>query len=568
VTFIQAGDPKRGLEYIDRAIAVEAVHPVPYFNRGAALRQLRRREAAVASYDKAIALKPDYAEAHLHRGDILRELKRPHAALASYERAIATGLANAEAHCSRGVVLEELGDLKAAMASYEQAIASRPDYALAYCNRANVLVKLNAWDAALDGYQRAIAIRPDYTDAFCGSGVVLKELRQMDAALSSYDQALVFSPDSAELHFNRANVLWELNRTDAALQSYDRALALKPDLSAALFNRSMVKLLAGDYESGWQDYECRWGVGSTAISLQRRAFRQPQWRGEDSLAGRTILLHSEQGLGDTLQFCRYARLVAERGATVILEVEEPLKELCSSMDGVALALAKGQTLPPFDFHCPLMSLPLAFHTRLDSIPAQVPYLHSSAEKRRSWQERLGARRRLRVGLVWSGGFRPNQPEVWSVNARRNIPLAKLAALRHPDIDFYSLQKGEPATSELANLQRRHWDGPDLIDVTDLLHTFSDTAALVEQFDLVISVDTSTAHLAGALGKPVWILNRFDTCWRWLLDRTDSPWYPTARLYRQQTAGDWDGVVQRVRSDLHDLASQGGSLRVSSPTAEC
>jgi hypothetical protein len=222
---------------------------------------------------------------------------------------------------------------------------------------------------------------------------------------------------------------------------------------------------------------------------------------------------------------------------------------------VAQLIEAGSMLPPFDYQCPLMSLPLAFKTTLSNIPATIPYLKNNSEKLLFWKEKLGEKSKLRVGLVWSGGFRPNQPEVWSVNERRNIPLAKFAVLKQPDIEFYSLQKGQPAESELAELIRDNRDGPHIVDYTNLLNDFSDTAALVENLDLVISVDTSTAHLAGAMGKPVWILNRFDTDWRWLLDRSDSPWYPTVNLYRQEKAGDWDYVVQRVKMDLTCFSHQ-------------
>jgi hypothetical protein len=202
-----------------------------------------------------------------------------------------------------------------------------------------------------------------------------------------------------------------------------------------------------------------------------------------------------------------------------------------------------------------LSLPLAFKTTFSSIPATIPYLKSNSEKSRLWKERLGETRKRKVGLAWSGGFRPNQPEMWFINSRRNIPLAELAVLKHSDIDFYSLQKGEPAESELTELIRHNWEGPHIVDFTSQLNDFSDTAALVDNLDLVVTVDTSTAHLAGALGKPVWILNRFDTCWRWLLNRTDSPWYPTEKLYRQEKAGHWDDVVQRVKTDLDVFSAQ-------------
>jgi hypothetical protein len=248
-------------------------------------------------------------------------------------------------------------------------------------------------------------------------------------------------------------------------------------------------------------------------------------------------------------------LVAELGATVILEVERPLASLLRSLAGVSQLVVRGEeSLPAHDYHCPLMSLPLAFGTTLATIPARVPYLFSDGSKVCWWKDRLGPQTRLRVGLVWSGGFKPSHPEGWPINARRNVPLKELATLRNERIAFHSLQKGEPAESELKALQAAGWQGPDIIDDTALLQDFSDTAALIENLDLVVSVDTSTAHLAGAMGKPVWIMNRFDTCWRWLLDRSDSPWYPTVRLYRQSVAGAWDEVVQRVRTDLLTLAA--------------
>jgi hypothetical protein len=281
----------------------------------------------------------------------------------------------------------------------------------------------------------------------------------------------------------------------------------------------------------------------------------PLWLGKESIAGRTILIHAEQGLGDTVQFCRYAKLLAERGASVILEVQAPLLKLLEGAEGVSRLIASGSEWPPdIDYQCPLMSLPLAFATTLASIPADVPYLSSNPEKVSFWREKLGERQKLRVGLVWSGGFRPEQPELWAVNSRRNIPLSKLAPLVHPEIEFYSLQKGQPAESELAELRAGGWEGPELVDFTGLLTDFSDTAALIECLDLVISVDTSIVHVAGALAKPVWVLNRFDTCWRWLLQRSDSPWYPTLRLFRQERPGDWDGVVERARTELLRLVA--------------
>jgi hypothetical protein len=274
----------------------------------------------------------------------------------------------------------------------------------------------------------------------------------------------------------------------------------------------------------------------------------------ESVAGKTILLREEQGLGDTIQFCRYVPLVARLGARVILEVSPALAGLLSGLDGVAQIVARGAPLPEFDIECPLLSLPLAFKTELASIPSTIPYLAADPEKSLAWKNRLGEKNKLRVGLVWSGGIRAERSHAWVFNSRRNIRLAALASLRHAQVEFYSLQKGQPGEAELADVKRNGWDGPDVVDLTAHLHDFSDTAAFMANLDLVVTVDTAAAHLAGALGKPVWILNRFDSCWRWLTGRTDSPWYPTAKLYRQDAAGDWDGVVARVRADLSALAA--------------
>jgi tetratricopeptide (TPR) repeat protein len=511
----QSKDLARAVEWLDKAIEIKPGNAAVHSNRGAVLAELRQWEAALASYDQAVALKPDYAVAYSNRGNVLLRLKRAAAALASFDR----------------------------------AIALKPDFAEAYCNRGNALKELNQYDAALASCDRAIAIRPDLAEAYCNRGIVQRELGQLDQALVSYNQAIAITAGYAEAYCNRGIVLQELRQLDAALNSYDQAISLRPDFAEAFYNRSVALLMRGDFERGWIDHEWRWKIEHGPSGMGIRAFAEPPWLGEESIAGKTLLLYCEQGLGDTLQFCRYAKFVADLGARVVLEVQKPLASLLAGLDGVAQSVVQGEALPAFDYRCPLMSLPLAFKTTLSTVPARVPYLKPDANKVAAWSDRLGEKRRPRVGLVWSGGFRPNQPELWSVNQRRNIPLSALAGLKNPDIEFYSLQIGQPAQSELAELISNDWDGPQLIDLTRLLNDFSDTAALIENLDLVISVDTSTAHLAGALGKPAWILNRFDTCWRWLLDRTDSPWYPTVRLYRQESPGDWDGVVRSVVRDL-------------------
>jgi tetratricopeptide (TPR) repeat protein len=545
----QTGNPGRAVDIIAKALKISPNNAVAHKNRGAALQELGQWQAALDSYARAAALDPSYAEAHYCRGNVLKDTGRWEEAIACYDRAIALQPGYAEALCNRGVCLVELQRLESALADYDRAILVRPDYVEVHYNRGNVLCRQRRWREALQSFDRAIALEPDYARAYSDRAFALQELGRNQEALASCDRAVGLDPKSFAGHVNRAGVLMSLNRVDEAIASYDQAIAASPDRASAYVNRGMARLAAGDFLGGWSDYESRWEDRDGWIILERRNFSQSRWRGEASLAGRSILLQAEQGYGDTIQFCRYASLIAKLGARVIVEAPAALAGLLRSLNGVSQVVIQGEPLPPFDYHCPLLSLPLAMRTRLETIPAAVPYLRPGEEYRRRWNERLGARSCPRVGLVWSGGFRPGRPELWSVNGRRNIPLESLSRLNHSGVEFYSLQKRESAESPPAPLTARHREGPQITDLTSDIRDFADTAALIEQLDLVVSVDTATAHLAGALGKPVWILNRFDACWRWLRNRSDSPWYPTARLYRQDRAGDWDGVLARVSADL-------------------
>jgi hypothetical protein len=322
------------------------------------------------------------------------------------------------------------------------------------------------------------------------------------------------------------------------------ALRLRPDMPDAQVNLAMVLLLTGHWAEAWPFYEARWQVGD--LAMQRRAFPQPLWTGAQPLAGRTILLHAEQGLGDTLQFCRYAPLVAAQGARVVLEVQPPLTRLLAGLEGVAQIVATGDPLPDFDLHCPLMSLPHAFATTPETIPAPVPYLAADPAQQKAWREVLADLPGPRVGLVWAGSARAWLPHATAIDRRRSMRLADMAPLAQVrGYSFVSLQLGPPA-AQLAEPPA----GLRIHDATTHLGDFADTAALVANLDLVIAVDTAVAHLAGALGRPVWLLNRFDTCWRWLLGRDDSPWYPGLRQFRRGAQEDWTSVMQRVAATLN------------------
>ena len=537
---------EEALETFERAVELRPDYAEALSNRGNVLKSLRRFREALASYDDAIALRPDYAEPHSNRADVLCELKRYDEALASADRALKLRPGFAEAHCNRANALRRLRRLQEALEGYDRALTLKSDYAEAHSNRGSVLHDLHRYEEALASYDRALALRPDFAEALSNRGNALQELRRFDEAVAIYDRAILVQQTLAEAHSNRGNALREQNRLGEALASFDRAAELKPDLAEAHYNASICLLLTGDLRHGWQKHEWRWLTEQ--LRTERRQIAQPQWTGSDDVGRSTILLHAEQGLGDTLQFCRYVPLVAARAGRIILEVQRPLVALMGTLAGGARVIARGDPLPDFDVHCPLLSLPFAFGTQLDTIPADTPYLAAVEAKMTAWRHRLDARNKPRIGLVWAGDPRKQLPNAHRIDRQRSIEFDWMAPLLEvPGCEFYSLQKGEQATSQLRNSPLRNV----VIDWTDHLQDFSDTAALIDNLDLVITVDTSVAHLAGALGKPFWLLNRYNTCWRWLRDREDSPWYPTARLFRQDETRSFEPVIARVAAALRD-----------------
>ncbi len=531
---------EEALASYDRALALQPDYPEAHYNRAVALQDLKRPAEALASYGHAIALRPDYPEAHRNRGVALQGLDRLPDALACHERALALRPEFAEAHSSRGVVLQALDRPAEALDSFERAIALAPGFAEAHGNRGVALLDLGRPSEALASYDRALALQPDYAEAHANRGAVLQSLRRLKEALASYDRALALRPEHAGAWSGRGIVLQEMNRLVEALQCYERAIAIAPDFAEAHFNLSTLCLMQGDFARGWQKYEWRWRYKKLDKTLgKRRAFAQPQWTGAEPLEGRTLLLHAEQGFGDTIQFCRYALAASARGARVILEVPRPLRALLSNLAGVAQLVEDDGPLPAIDFHCPLMSLPHAFSTTPDTVPTPGRYIESDPVRVARWRAELGEPRGMRVGLSWSGSH------LNVGDAKRSITLAELVAHLPPQHAYFSLQKDlreGDAGILAANPNIRHM-GAD----------FADTAALCELMDVVISVDTSIAHLAGALGRPVWVLLPVIPDWRWQLKGETSPWYRSARLLRQQVIGDWGGVLGQVRAGLLALS---------------
>ena len=464
------------------------------------------------------------------------------------QRAIALKPNSSQASNNLALVCHAQGQYDEAIAWFAKAIAQDPHHAQAFCNRSLSLFEQRHYQQAVADCETAIALQPDFAAAYSNRANALLRLNRHAEAISDLERAIWLAPDFAAAHYNLGVAHHEMQATEKSLFHYGRALQLAPDNALAYWNVALLSLLMGDYPVGWELHE--WRFRQKAYLRKRRSFSQPLWLGDSAIDGKTILLHAEQGLGDTLQFCRYGALFQGLGARVVLEVQRPLVELLGCLPGDVTVVAAGDALPHFDLHCPLMSLPLAFKTRLSDIPLPQGYLHADPVKSEYWRQRLAMHgKRKRVGLVWSGGFRENQPEIWNINERRNVAVDLIAQLNGPELLFVSLQKGNPAEAELAARQSTLWPTDNFLNVTADLHNFADTAALVDNLDLVISVDTSTAHLAAAMGKPVWLLNRYDTCWRWLLQGEQSPWYASVRIYRQPRFGDWASVMERVQHDL-------------------
>ena len=432
----------------------------------------------------------------------------------------------------------ERGDFSGAVQFYDQAIALNPRHAEAHYKRGNALKNVGQLETAIESYNRAIEFRPGYSQAYCNRGVVQQSLGLVAEALASYDQAIALEPTDAMAHYNRALLMQELSRWEEALAGYNRAVQIDPQFADANYNRSLALLSKGDFGNGWRGFEWRWHNAQRLGIGAKRDFAQPLWLGEESIAGKRLLLYAEGGFGDTLQFCRYAPLCAELGATVYLEVPQPLHGLLKDLAGVSQVFIAGNALPQVDFQCPLMSLPLAFRTTLDTIPAAPGYLHADPAKVERWRTRLGERTGPRVGLAWSGN--PNYP----ADAHRSVRLADWVGQLPPGFQYFRLQRHvRDADRETLGAN------PLIVSFADDLLDFDNTAALCDLMDVIISTDTSVPHLSGALGRPTWVLLPLDPDWRWLRNRADTPWYPTATLYRQKSAGDWNEVFDRVAADL-------------------
>ncbi|MCI0641970.1 MAG: tetratricopeptide repeat protein [Gemmataceae bacterium] len=521
-------------------------HAESHNNLGVALRYLGKTADAVASYREALRIRPEYPDALNNLGDALYALGRTDEAVISYQHALRLRPNYAEAHNNLGVALARQGKNDEAIAHYQEALRHRPKYVEAYSNLGNALAAQLKRAEAVAAYQQALALKPEYAPSHYNLGIVLAESGKLDEAVASYRQALQFRPDYAEALSNLGNAYRAQGNLGEAMDCYHQLVHLKPGDPEAYMNRAMSWLLLGDYERGWKEYEWRW----QCKEFTRPAFEQPVWDGAP-LEGKTILLTAEQGLGDTLQYVRYAKLVRERGGRVLFHSPKALTRLLADCPGIDQLVPPGSDLPAFDVYAPLLSLPNILGTTLSTVPADVPYLGARQELVDYWRHELERFAGFRVAIAWQGN-----PQ-FRADRYRSVPLAEFAELaKIPGVRLVSVQKGH-------GVEQIGQAGFEVIDLSQRLDEaagpFLDTAAVMKAVDLVITTDSVIAHLAGALGVPVWIALSASSHFCWLMDREDSPWYPTARLFRQQRFGDWKELFASMAGALREAIGKKKAL---------
>lgn len=530
------GQSEAALDSYDRAIAekpdfVEAIN-----NRGIRLQELGRLDEALASYDRALTLAPFHVAVLGNRGRLLRLLRRPVDAVADYDRALAADPKHLDLWNGRGIALQDLGRNEEALQSFDRALAIRPTDGSVRLNRARSLLTLGRAAAALDALDRDAGDIAAMADYLVLRGNALYELDRFEAAIESYDKALSLGSPTASMFSDRANALRQIGRFDEALTDYDRAIALDPASDLAIYGRGTLLLFLGRYDQGWPDFEKR----RTLDGWPHRGLAPPEWDGSD-IAGKTLFVYAEQGLGDTIQFCRFLQSFVARGAKVVAQVPQVLRALLASLEGVTV-IAHTDPVPPHDFNVPMMSLPFALQAGGQLQPGGVPYLKADPARVAAWRQRLPAGP-FRVGISWQGNPRAKVDRVRSAPLRAFAPLAAI-----PGVSLVSLQKNDgleqllnlPEGMVVETLPDDFGTGPD---------SFMDTAAVLMNLDLVVSIDSAVSHLSGALGRPLIVALKQIPEWRWMPEGDDTPWYPTARLFRQKRAGEWDEMFERIADEI-------------------
>jgi len=575
------GRPLDALADFETAVRLNPGMAEAHNNRAIALLKLQRTEAALAAADKALTLQPDFAEAlvsraeallvrgdsdkaldsaekavklkpgsaeaHVCRANVVLAVGRAQEALTGYDQAITLNPSLASAHSNRGNALRELGRMPEALDSYDHAIRIQPDFAEAFNNRGRVLGDLQGLEAALESYDRAAALAPGYAAAHSNRGNMLLMLGKPEAALAAHDTALAIQPDNFRAHNNRGNALLDLKRVDEALESYARAIALAPGYAEGHWNRGIALLLQGKLEEGWPEYAFRHHC--TGFAMPQDIYPADRlWTGAQDLTDKTLLIHCEQGIGDTIQFCRYARVARSRGARVLMAPHKGLGRLLAGLGPDITIIDGDPAMHAYDYHVPLLNMPQACGTRLENIPSSDAYLFAEPERVAHWRDRIG-QEGWKIGINWQGN--PASPS----DIGRSFPVGMFEKIgRLAGVRLISLQKGA-GLEQLDDLPHGMIVERPPAPFDEGAAAFVDTAAVMANLDMVITSDTAVAHLAGALGRPAMVALKYVPDWRWLLDRSDAPWYPGMQLVRQQTHGDWAGVFAQIESQLRLLSRQ-------------
>ena len=500
--------------------------------------QLANFELSIKYIKQALQYNPSHADAYYNLGNAYIEKKQFDGAITCYRKAVQYNPNIVEAYDNLGHAYMEKKLFNEAITWYQKVTLLNPTSDTAYSNLGDAFQEIGQFDKAMTYYQQSLKLNSTNANTYNKLGVSLQLKGQIDEAIACYQEAVNLNPNSDTAYSNLGNAFQEIGQFDNAMIYYQKSLHLDSNRVDAHLNMSLILLLSGNFKKGWKEYEWR----KKLKDFYQPLFSQPMWEGSD-ITEQTILLHAEQGFGDTIQFIRYAPLVAEHGAKVIVECLKELHSLLQTVNGIHQVIVRGEKLPEFNTHCSLLSLPLVFNTTLDNIPVKIPYVTADPLLVEKWRDKVSSdHSQFKIGLVWSGNPRHVDERKRSCTLENFSSLSLLN-----DVTFYSLQKGEPAEQT-----KNPPEGMKLVDCTGDIHNFSDTAALIDNLDLVISVDTAVAHLAGALGKPVWTLLPFVPDWRWMLNRGDSPWYPTMRLFRQPSLGDWESVILKVKDELLEL----------------
>jgi tetratricopeptide (TPR) repeat protein len=562
------GQSEQALPLIEKVVQLRPERPDFLYNFGVILNSLNRRAEAIAAFRTALCLKPDFAEAIFNLASALHAEGNLPEAIANYGQLLQLNPRHAAGYVNLGNAFISAGNLTDALAAFDRACEIAPHLAEAHYNRANALRALDRAPEAVEAYKEAVRLRPDWFDAWNNLGGVYRNLQQIDLALDAFQKTLALSPDHLGAICNIASIrslqgdlteglrgyrraleidpnfsltltsmasaLFGIGKYAEGVEALTRAIAREPDNAVAHWSLATALLAMGQWQQGWEEFEWRLKVFKSDLN---RGFPQPQWDGSD-ISGKTLLLHAEGGHGDAIQFVRFVPMAAQSGAKIILECHPALLELFRQIPGVTQLIPRGEDVPHFDFHCPLLSLPRIFHTTVATIPSQSPYFKAPPDRVEKFRSKLPAGPQLKVGLVWAG--RPLFADLRTRTIDIFAPLANISNVR-----FFSFQRG-------AEAKQKPPEGMDLIDLTDNIEDFADAAGLLAHLDLFIGVDTAAVHLAGAMGKPVWTLNPLKTDFRWLLDREDTPWYPSMRLFRQPRVGDWQTPISRIVAELRKL----------------